>query len=274
MKQMRICIAIIWVVAGASILRTAAGDDAGVPPASSAQEITIKTCAAPNEKRDYNVDEVITGKMPVVDEPKPVDVDATLAVKIRHSYSPMGADNVQAMDMSLVEGHLTVQGQKLDVTPSLYPTLTILFDKDGRVTQVFGLPGSRPASSAPGISYSNMIMLFQWPGGSQARAVGQKWQSQVKAPGLDGTYDFANTLKRVDDIDGEKVAVVDQEISWDPKTSAGAARATTESSFAISDGKLVKSHVDCVVTFGKKSGGGQEETPPRANIKIDISLAK
>ena len=43
---------------------------------------------------------------------------------------------------------------------------------------------------------------------------------------------------------------------------------------AISDGRLVKSHVDCTVTFDDKSGGARTEPAPRANIKIDISLGE
>ena len=258
-------------------------------PATGPDKLTITTSVKPREVRDYRIDAVVKGKALVPEIAEPVDLDAAFALKVRHQYSRREGDGLLPLDISLLEGQVTLnqvqgQGQKLHITPSLYPKLTVLIDRDWRITDILGMSSSRIAQTIPGISYGNHIMLFYLQGGDQPRAPGDKWEWSVKIPSLGETYNFASTLVSEQVVDGVRAAVVRQEIvrpaKDDPQGQSSAMKATAESAFAIDDGRLLKSHVECEVTFGRKSASEskptsrQDNAALRANIKVDISLAK
>ncbi|MGB9619763.1 MAG: hypothetical protein ACPL7K_05080 [Armatimonadota bacterium] len=267
--------------------------DEGAEP----KRLAVKTAVAPGETREYRIDAVIRGKAPSAEGGEPVDIDAAFRLNVRHRYSRREGDGLLPLEISLVEGSMTVdvevEGKKvpqtLQIAPNIYPKLTVLIDRDWRINDIFGLSAERASRSFPGISYGNHIILF-YPGGlDQPRVVGDKWECSRKIPALGETYAFVNTLAGEQVIDGVPTAVVRQEITRPAKEDSEgittSMKATAESAFALDDGKLIKSHVDCDVIFSTRRGlpgsagdndgsPRQDRTYSRANIKIDISLVK
>jgi len=264
---------------------------------SEQKQLCLKTAVAPGEIRDYLIEAVIKGKTPSPDGAEPVDLDTAFRLNVRHRYSRREGDGLLPLEISLVDGRMTVevevegkkQPQTLQITPSIYPRLTVLIDRDWRITDIFGVSADRMSKSFPGIRYDNHIILFYPQGLAEPRAVGEKWESSLKIPALNETYSFTNTLVGERIIDGIRAAVLRQEITRsareDVQGVSTSMKAAAESTFAIDGGKLLRSHVDCDVIFSAKrppsSGAGKDEpaskqdrTYCRANIKIDISPVK
>ncbi len=288
MKHPRRPVAIaVLLVIGLGISCPLTGEESSEP-----KKLAVTTSVAPREVRDYKIDAAITGKALSPASAQPVELDSTFHLKVRHQYSRREGDSPLPLEISLLDGQMTVNAlvegksapQTLQITPSVYPKLTVLIDRDWRITDVLGLSSERVAQSFPGISYGNHIILFYLQGGAEPRAPGDKWESSVRIPGFGETYSLTNTLMREETIDGVRAAVVRQEIVRPPKDDASGVstsmKASAESAFAIDGGKLLKSHVDCDVTFVRKSGSesgstsGQDSTTSRANIRVDISPVK
>jgi len=269
-------------------------EDATVPEATG-QIVTIKTSAAPRETRDYKVDAVVKGKAPS-GAGVPSDINAAFSYKIRHRYGRREADGTLPLEVSLLEGEVTMylpqqakgppMEQKLAITPSLYPKLTALLDRDWKITDIFGGDESQLAGSLPGINYGNLVMLFSIGDGGKPHTLGDTWEATVALPNYGESYKFVNTLQKTEVIGSTNAALVRQEITRLPKTEdAGAAtmRATVETAFGIDTGKLLRSHIQCEVintpstpasTGGTVSVPQQDQAPSRANITIDISPAR
>jgi hypothetical protein len=257
-----------------------ASDDAAAGP----EKIAITTSIAPREARDYKIDAVVKGKAPSPESGEPTELNATFQLKVRHQYARREGDGLLPLEISLLEGQATVQGQKLEITPSIYPKLTVLIDRDWSIMDIFGMSSAQVPGIVPGIGYSNHIMLFLLPGGDQPRVPSDKWEFSVRIPSFGETYSFTNTLVGGQTVDGIRAAVVRQEIVRPPKQDAQgmstSMKATAQSVFAIDGGRLLKSHVECEVTFRRASAtetgstSRQDNTTSRANIKIDISPAK
>ena len=253
------------------------------PASPEPEKIAVTMSVRPQETREYKVDAVVKGKIVVPDSPELRDVDAAFSLKIRHQYGRRENDGLLPLDISLLEGQFTAQDQKIEITPSLYPKLTVLIDREWRINDIFGLPSAEISQTLPGINYGNHIILFFPLGLAQPRAPGETWEWTVNIPNYGESYKFANTLKGVEDVNGVKAAVLRQEITRLPKedvqTAAASMKATAESAFSLSEGKLLKSHVECEVSFptsksDAKTTSKQDLPSPRANIKIDISLVK
>lgn len=251
---------------------TLADDSTATSPAPDAEKIVVVTSTNAKEVREYKVSSSIKGKLPVPDLKEPLDLDAAVSYKIRHKYSVRDDDGLLALEISMLEGEINTQGEKLSMSPNLYPKLTVLLDQNWRFDGYFGASKEQLTRSLPGFSYSNLIVLFYLYDGDKPHVIGDKWESNVKLPGY-GTYKFVTTLKGIEEIDGMKAATVHQDITWiitdaDEKQIA-AASAAADSSFAIADGKLIKSHIECRVAPVK-----QEDSANSVNSKIDILLAK
>jgi hypothetical protein len=130
----------------------------------------------------------------------------------------------------------------------------------------------------PGINYNNMLMLFYLPGPTQARALGETWDFKVMFPVLNEAYSFKNTLKSLETVNGAKAAMVKQEINRVPMPASTdpipQLKATAQSAFLQSNGKLLKSHIDCEVVLVAASAGDGSSKSNRASIKMDISLIR
>lgn len=231
-------------------------------------QVVVNTSVQPHEVRDYKVTAVVKGKLPL-ESGQPTDIDAVFSYKIRHRYSRREGDGLLPLEISLLQGEVTAQEQKLALSPDLYPKLTLLIDKSWKITDIFGLPDPQLMRMLPGINYSNLIILFYLPGGNVPRPVGSVWEAMVTLPSLGHTYKFVNTLKDVQTVGNVKAAVVKQEITRVPSADESAPitmKASAESVFSLADGKLLKSHVECEVA------GKQGTTQSAANIKIDVEL--
>ncbi len=254
-----------------------ADDAAAEAEKANAQPVAIRMTAEPRDIRDYKVDAIVKGKAPS-DAGAPGDVDAAFSYKIRHRYGRRDADGTLPVEVSLVEGEVTTMGQKLTITPSLYPKLTVVLNRDWKTTDIFGATESQLAGALPGINYSNMVLLFYLPDGGKPHPIGEKWESVIRLPIYGESYKLANVIKGTQAVDGIDAAIVQQEITRVPKEGENAAmKATAESAFAMDSGKLLKSHVDCEVTSTPSTSSTatrQDQPPLRANIKIDIALAK
>ncbi len=243
-------------------------------------QISIPTSVQPNDVRSYKVLVDIRGKMPVRNSTEPLDLNARYTLTLRHKYGRREGDGLMPLEVSVTEGMLTSNGQNLSVTSSMFPNITYLLQRDWQPSRVFGVRGTRYQNSIPGFNYVNMIVLFYLYGGDTPHAVGEKWNAQAKLPFYNETYSFTNTLvKAPEKIDSIDCAVVRQELSWavsgQATTPPASVTATADSSFAIADGKLVKSHAESAIVFKQASAGdasGQEPKTSRANISIDISL--
>lgn len=247
---------------------------------SSKEQYLIKTSARPNETRDYNITVNIKGKIPSLDSGSlPTDVNSNFTLKARHKYATRDTDKLMALDITLLSGQLDAEGETIPLTSNLYPKLTALLDSNWNITDIFGIAGTRYASGLPGINFSNMIVLYYSLGQAVPHSVGDKWTSKVTIPSCDETYNFSNTLKSIDTVNGIKAATVQQEITWAPKKRTDipdcTTKATVLSTFALDTGKLLKTHIECQVTFlsKKQNSNQQEQAPLQANTKIDISLA-
>lgn len=240
-------------------------------PEAAKESVAVRTSVRDTETRDYKVTATVKGKL--VAEGKPTDIDAVFSYKIRHRYIKRDGDGLMPMEISLVEGEIAADGQKLTITPSLYPKLTVLLDKEWRITDIFGMPDSHLAQTLPGINYGNLIVLFYLPDGAEPRAVGDAWDSTVPLKAYGETFRFTNKIKSVETVNGTKAAVVRQEITSAPR-AGGNMKATAESAFSVEGGKLLRSRIECDVFSAPADGSSavqQELASPSANIKIDIA---
>lgn len=245
-------------------------DESPPPPTSSEKTITIPTQVQPKEVREYKVDFDVKQKR-TAGGASATGLDAAIFYKIRHSYSRREDDGMLPMEVSLVEGHITAQGQTFQITPSLYPKLTVLLDRDFAISEIFGAAGSRLAQGLPGVNYGNLIMFFYAVGGQQPHKVGESWKTQIKIPSLKETYDVTNTLKGLETVDGQEAARIAQDYV---RTPASNTKLSAESLFSIKDGRLVKSRIDCEVDVPADATAAEKGPMVRAVVKVEITTVK
>jgi len=279
MKSIKITFALtlVFIVIMAALPATA---EEQAKPVVTEQKVAVHTDVQPKEARDYKIDVNIKGRMPVIDSPEPVSLDAIYSLKIRHTYGKREDDGLMPLEIAVTNMETTVDGQKLTVAPS-FPKLTLLIDRQWKVENLFGTAGTRYADPVPGINYVNLITLFYLPDGDKPHAIGESWKTRIKLPGLADVYNFTSTIKSTGELDGVKTATVHQDIVWDPQKLEGdvtaATKAAVDSVFALDTGKLLKSHADCQIVFtssANKTNSQQESKPQQANIQVDISLPK
>jgi len=245
-------------------------------------KVAIKTSFAPREVRDYNIDAVISGKAIPSDSPNPVELNASFHLEVRHRYGRREGDGLLPVEITLLKGNVATDGGKLELAPSLYPKLTVLVDREWRISDIFGMPEERLAESIPGINYANHIILFYLPGAAEPRNLGERWSYTVRIPALRESYEFTNAIIREIEVDGVKAAVVKREIVRLPEASERGPRAkfkaTAESTFSIEGGRLLKSHAECEIAFlsNKTNGTSQQvdSSLSQATVRIDISPIK
>lgn len=252
--------------------------------AASADKVTVRTSVTDREVRDYRVDVSIKGTMPNPDTGQSMDVDTSMSFKIRHRYIKRERDGLLPMEVTMLEGVVTLDGQKITIAPSIYPKSTVLLDKNFRIDDVFGYSETTP-NALPGINYGNMIMLFYLTGPSAPRAVGDTWDTRIILPALKEAYTVKNTLKSISKPEvAPATGTVKQDITRvsmpNSTTPPPSMKAGVESTFTQDTGKLTASHVECEVNIPRPSGASkdpkskQDNQPYRANIRMDISLVK
>lgn len=268
-------------------------EDATAPEATG-QTVTIKKSIPPLETLDYKVDAEVKGKAPS-GAGIPSDINAAFSYKIRHRYGRRESDGVLRLEISLLEGELKMYleqengppiEQKIAITPSLNPKLTVLLDRDWRITDIFGATEAQIAGSLPGINYNNLVMLFSVPDCGKPRRIGETWESVVSLPSYGEHYKFLNTLKATQVVDRANAALVHQEITRIPKIDTpptATMKATAETWFGIDTGQLLKSHVECEIVNQQSASASagpdspasqQDQAPSRANITINILPAR
>ena len=250
-------------------------------PDTSSEKVSIKTNITPHEIRKYKVNVSVVGKLLSPDDGKPVDVDTSYSLVLQHRYGKREGDGLLPLEISVLTGQITVADQMLAITPDMFPRLSVLLDKDLRISNIFGVAGTQYAKSAPGITYSNMILLFFPYGADVLHSINDKWKAIVPMPIYSENYQFDSMIKSLEEIDGEKVARIAQNIGVSEKDSSSeksdyASKISAESTFSIQDGKLIKSHVECQILRNSKIGetSRQEATGLGANMKLDIALMK
>lgn len=266
-----VSLTILAIIASAASV----GAEEPTPPSdTNAKTYTIVTSAAASEVRDYSIDFKLAGNQANAAIPS-----ATVSLKIRHLYSRRVGDDLLPMEISLQQGTILTQQQALDITPSLYPRLSVLIDNRWRVADVLGAAGSRFAQGTPGLNYGNLIIVFYLVDGDKPRAVGDTWNTSIKLPSIGQEFSIVNTLRGVETVNGVEAARVSQKITLVPKTSANPGSKMTaeaESLFALKNGKLLKSHVECLVeappdTTTSSTAGTKTAPSERTNVKIDIA---
>lgn len=255
-----------------------------VPPTDSTKKtVTVVTSATSGEVRDYKMDFSVKGK-----QTGTADVSAAATFKIRHSYSRNRGEELLPMEISLQKGQIITQGQALEITPALYPKLTVLLENPWQINDVLGAAGSRFAEGMPGINYGNHIVLFYLIDGDKPHAVGDSWGTKIRLPSLGQAYDVVNTMKGVETIDGIEGAKVTQQITRAPQGPGiphSNMKCSIQSWFALKNGKLLKSHAECEVELppdetvpsppvGKNQPASKAATPEKTTMKIDIALVK
>lgn len=270
---MRLCMRAIVVLAAAL---WAAAPAAAQNGADSADKVAVITKAGQGDTYDYAVVVAVKGSMPVSGSSESIEVDVVYNLTVRHRYGRADRDGVIPLEISVTESRAAVGGQELAISPGTFPRISVLLDKEGRITDVFGL--ANYPRTVPGINYGNLVILFFLHGGSVPRAVGEQWVSDVSFPAYDETYRFTNVIKSIDQNDGVKTVRVAQSIEWvNPKPAAGisaAAKATADSVFAVDGGRLLRSSASCETVFGRPNGPPEQETSAhRANTTISISPA-
>jgi len=279
MRHFKLALGLIACLIAGSVYAADAPKD--VAPAG---KVSVTNVATNREVRNYRVDISIKGTIPNPDTKQSMDVDTSMTFKIRHTYLKREGDGLLPMEINVVEGAVILGGQKITITPSLYPKLTALLDKNFRIDDVFGYGDSTP-NALPGINYGNMIMLFYVTGPSTPRAVGDTWDTKIVLPALKEAYAVKNTLKSVSKPEIAPATVtVNQEITRvsmpNSTTPPPSMKATAQSTFTQDTGKLTNSHVECEVTMPrppdapKDPKSKQDNQPYGANIRMDISVVK
>jgi hypothetical protein len=242
-----------------------------VAPTDSGKTVTIVTSAGRNEVRDYKVTFEISEVKPGSALPP-----AKVLFGIRHTYGVRVGEDLLPMELTLQKGQIITQGQALEITPSIYPRLTILLDTHFRVVDVLGASSSRFNQSTPGINYANMAILFYLLDADRPHAIGESWQGTVKLPSQAQTYDIVNTLNGLEIVDGVEAAKVTQQITSTAQqtgTPTPNMKCKAESYFATSNGRLLKSRAGCEVVL-PPDGDDPNAQATKANARIDISVAK
>lgn len=253
---------------------------------SSDQEtkLAIRYGFTPREVRDYNLDVSVEGKAITPESTNPVDLHATFHLEVRHRYGRREGDGLLPIEITLLKGQASADGGRLEIASSLYPKLTILVDREWRINDILGMPEERIAQTLPGINYANHIILFYLPGADQPRSPGSEWSYTLRIPTLGESYEFTNSIVRQENVNGVRSAVVKQNIRRIAETGKSRPRAefkaSAESTFAVEGGRLIKSHVECEITFDSAGSvlsegtSGQKSTASRLSVKIDISPIK
>jgi hypothetical protein len=185
-------------------------------------------------------------------------------MKIRHRFVDRSDDGVTFLESSFDTGSLYMGDQKLYVSPSTYPKLTVLLDRNYRITDIFGSMTRGGQSNAACIGYSSLPVLFFMPDGQKQHSIGDSWESALSLPTMGESLKIVNTLKGIEAADGESIAVVGQQIS---RTDSPLSNASVVSRFVSDDGLLLNSHVSCTVPDAAESKSVK-------NITIDITLSK
>ncbi len=269
MRYRRLCAELV-VSAICALCTGSSGAELPVPEAAP-RTLTVVTSVAPNEVRDYKADFQVSGKNAVSGS-----LSASVSYRLRHLYLRHAADEPLPLEITLQQGKITTQGQILDVTPSLYPKLTVLIDSDWRITDILGAAGSRFAQGLPGINYGNLIMLFYLVDGDKPHAVGDSWQTKIALPSLGQEYRVVNTLKGIETVNGIEAAKVAQRITGTPESSM---TCTVESLFSMKNGKLLRSHSNCEVDLPPDSlaplpPDTKERGTERVVVGIDIAVVQ
>jgi hypothetical protein len=261
---------LILAVAG---LRVESAAVEPVPTAEPATEpITIVASAKTAEVRDYKVAFQLKSA-------EGADL-ASMAFKIRQTFGARQGENLLAMEVSLLDGQIVTQGQTLQITPSIYPKLTVLLDSHFRITDILGTSSSRFSQGAPGINYGNLPILFFPAGSDTPRTIGDSWQGNVKLPALGQEFQIVNTLKGLEALDGVEAAKLAQQITSAPIRTGlvdSHMKCTAESYFAVDNGRLLKSHTECEVDLPPDDTAPPAEKSTaavRTKAIIDLTLAK
>ncbi len=252
--------------------------------APGSAKVSIKFAFVPREVRDYKIDAVITGRVyeSASELGKPVDFKAAFNLVVRHRYGRREADGLLPVEISLLKGNASADGSTLELAPMLYPRLTVLIDREWQITDIFGMPKERMMETLPGINYANHIILFYIPGADEQRSPGEKWSYTLKIPGLSESYEFTNHVLREEIVDGIRAVVIRQEIArklYSIQEDARKAnfKGVAESAFAVNNGRLLKSHVECEISVHSANSATlskNTQTSPalsQATVKIDIS---
>lgn len=230
---------------------------AKVYAADTEQKIVVNTNATIGTTRLYDV-------ALSVKNASTGDIESTLDIKVRQKFVDRSEDGVTLMESSLDTASLRIGDQKLYVSPSTYTKLTVLLDRNYRISDILGSMGKDEQSTSTCINYSNLPVLFFMPDGQKEHTVGESWESVVSLPTSGESFKIINTLKGIETKDGENIAVVDQQILRADKLSSNA---SVESRYAVGDGKLLKSQVSCSVA-------DTSDPKSKKNITIEISLSK
>ncbi len=236
------------------------------------EKITIRSSAKPTETRRYKVTVDIKGKMPVRGSAEPADLDTTYTLHLQHKYGRWDRDGLRPLEIHVTSGEAASGGQRLTVTPTMFPKITVLLKRDWSVSSLFGITGTRYEKSIPGINYVNMVLLFHLLGGDTPHAIGETWTAQTVLPTYNERYKFKNTITSLTNLDGQPAALVHQTITWTPRQEqdvpGSTVQASADSTFAIADGKLLKCKAQSQVLFRASE---QDSQTHRANITIEIS---
>lgn len=275
---------LISILIGLSCLAFAA-DKPAVPTAKPGQ-VCITSSASENEKRTYELNVTITGKMTNPYANQPMDIHTAMLFKIQNKYTKKSSGGLTPMEMTLIDGTVTMDGQKLAISPSIYPKLTVLLDKDFAISDIFGAGASAPGA-LPGINYNNVSMLFHPIVMNIPRSIGDKWDSKISLPSLKEAYEITNELKPFPEDDAKSV-VISQNIKRVAYSASDSSvpvmSAIVRSVYSKADGKLIKSSVDCTINTTAKTQSnpniktvpsvGQSSSGSEAHVVMTIGLIK
>lgn len=239
------------------------------------EKVTVTTRASDGETRAYRVVVTVRGSMPAPGTGDKLDLDVVYDLTVRHRFGRADRDGLTPLDITASDAKASVGGQELAVAAGTFPKITVLLDRNWRITDVFGLADY--PRTVPGINYGNLIVLFFLPGSGVPRVIGEKWTADVVFPAYEETYRFTNTIRSVDRSGSPATARVEQTIEWlNPRpvgSVSAVARAQADSIFELDGGRLRRSSVRCEVIFGsaRESDTGKEVGSHRAEIRIEVS---
>ncbi len=252
-----------------------------VIPEQVESKFSIVHKVVPNEVRNYKLDIKIKGQVPVEDG-NPANLDAGLSLIIKMQYGQRDRDKILPLEISVMEGKMTVGDQTFAIAPGIYPKLSVLLGPDWRVQALYGARSDSDSLPGPTIKYKNIVMLFHLVDSEKPRAVGEKWNWESSIPGIGELFKCSAKISGAEKIDGEESVVVEQEIYPRLKDENSAMNAyvsaIARSNFAATDGRLLKSYVDSEVEYISEKPSKFAPEPGKgklkANVTIDISLIK
>lgn len=258
-----------------------------------AQSTSVKPVSSyltPGKSYDYKISIKIDGDTRPANVKDTQKLNAILDLVIRHKVGKGIAEGETQSVMSVQSAAFTVDDQKISLSPTTFPQITVIVDGKGKVKNVFGASGP----GMPGLNFSNFI-LFMLPDSSMMQSTasipeGTKWERTVSLSDTKQSVKVTSTVKGSETIKDKPGMLVEQVYELakptDDNPNAGLLKSfkgTGKTTYLTPDCRPVKSHaeievvglptaVDTKTDSGDEKNASAQQDPGAFNAKLLIDL--